>query len=205
VSPDRSVSLWLEGLKGGDAAAVQPLWERYFQQLVQLARRKLRDASRRVADEEDVALSAFDSFCRGAERGKFPRLEDRNDLWQLLVVITARKASDLQRNQRRQKRGGNRVRGESVFQAAGDDSSAGGLQQVLGAEPTPEFAAQTSEELQRLLDALGDETLRQIALWKLENRTHPEIAGLLGVSEETVRRKLVRIRMTWDAAAGEEA
>ena len=46
---------------------------------------------RRAADEEDVALSAFDSFCRGAEQGRFPQLDGRDDLWHLLVVITVRK------------------------------------------------------------------------------------------------------------------
>jgi hypothetical protein len=60
----------------------------------------LRATSRRVADEEDVALSAFDSFCAGAERGRFPDLKDRDNLWALLVTITARKAADLaQHNQ----------------------------------------------------------------------------------------------------------
>src|SRR5207249_6675395 len=63
---DSSVSAWIDRLKDGDPAAAQPLWERYFGRLVGLARDRLRGAARRAADEEDVALSAFDSFCRGA-------------------------------------------------------------------------------------------------------------------------------------------
>jgi len=70
-----SVSHWIGQLKAGNHAAAQELWEDYFQRLVRLARRKLRGRSRRAADEEDVALSAFDSFCRGAALGRFPRLE----------------------------------------------------------------------------------------------------------------------------------
>jgi len=62
------------------------LWERYFRRLVGLARKKLRAAPRRAADEEDVALSAFDSFCRGAKLDRFPQLHDRLDVWQLLVA-----------------------------------------------------------------------------------------------------------------------
>lgn len=193
MSSENSVSHWIEGLKQGDPQAAQPLWEKYFQQMVNLARGRLRGLPRRMADEEDVALSAFDSFCRGVERGNFPRLDDRNDLWQVLVMITARKASDLVQHERRQKRGGGLVRGESVF-GPREDQGGGGLQEVVGAEPTPEFAVQVAEEMEKMLELLGDETLRKIALWKLENCTHQEIASRLGVSEETIRRKLHRIK-----------
>ena len=89
-----SVTLWIGHLQAGDDGAAQKLWERYFRRLVGLARKKLRDTPRRAADEEDVALSAFDSFCRGVRRGRFPQLDDRNNLWRLLVTVTARKAFD---------------------------------------------------------------------------------------------------------------
>src|SRR5438094_451722 len=82
-----SVTGWLGQMRQGEPDAVQRLWERYFVRLVGLARQRLRDAPRRAADEEDVALSAFDSFCRGAEAGRFPLLEDRDSLWRLLVVL----------------------------------------------------------------------------------------------------------------------
>src|SRR5207253_8348892 len=105
---DGSVSRWLGPLQAGDPAAVQQLWERYFRRLVGLARAKLQHAPRRAADEEDVALSAFDSFCRHAGDARFPDLLDRDGLWRLLVVMTARKAAHLVRDETRQKRrGGN--------------------------------------------------------------------------------------------------
>src|SRR5690349_4606330 len=91
---ERSVTRWIGSLKAGDADAAQRLWERYFGALVRLAYARLRGAPRAAADEEDAALSAFDSFCRGAARGRYPRLDDRDDLWRLLVVITERKALD---------------------------------------------------------------------------------------------------------------
>jgi hypothetical protein len=81
VSTAGSVTRWLEQLKAGEQAAVQQLWTRYYARLVRLAREKLGAAPRQAADEEDVALSAFDSFCRAAEAGRFPRLLDRDDLW----------------------------------------------------------------------------------------------------------------------------
>ena len=97
MSSGDSVTQWIDQLKAGERDAVQKLWEAYFERLVALARQKLRGAPRWAADKEDVALSAFDSFCRAAERGRFPQLSDRDDLWHLLVVLTARKACDLLR------------------------------------------------------------------------------------------------------------
>src|SRR5262245_35689069 len=104
-STSGSVSAWIEQLKAGDPTVAQPLWERYYGALVGLARTKLLGVPRRAADEEDVALSAFDSFCRGAERGRFPHLFDRDDLWQLLLLLTVRKAHYLRRHEQQQKRG----------------------------------------------------------------------------------------------------
>ena len=105
-----SVTHWINRLQTGDHAAVWPLWERYFGELVLRARAALRGKANPGADEEDVALSAFDSFCRSTQQGRFPNLADRDDLWRLLVVFTARKASSLLRNASRHKRGAARSR-----------------------------------------------------------------------------------------------
>src|SRR6516225_7420638 len=105
MASEGSISRWLGPLKAADAEAAQELWERYFGRLVKVARKRLRSRRPRTADEEDVALSAFHSLCRGAQRGRFPQLEDRDDLWRLLVVLTNRKASHLVRDEGRQKRG----------------------------------------------------------------------------------------------------
>src|SRR3954469_19945006 len=195
-----SVTLWLGALRAGDLDAAQPLWERYFARLVQLARARLRATPRTGADadEEDAALSAFDSFCDGAAHGRFPRLADRDELWRLLVVMTTRKVGAQARRQRRQKRGGGRVLGEVDLPGADPDAGAAGLGQVVGAEPTPEFAAMVAEESRRLLDALGDEDLRRIAVWKMEGYSNDEIRRLLGCSLRTVTLKLALIRSLWD-------
>jgi DNA-directed RNA polymerase specialized sigma24 family protein len=199
MSAQGSVTHWIHLLKAGDHAAAQPLWERYFPRLVGLARARLRGAPRRAADEEDVALSAFDSFCRYAEQGRFPQLHDRDDLWQVLVLLAARKAVSLARHETRLKRGGGTVLGEEALGATEDD--AGGLATVVGAEPTPEFAAQVAEECARLLDRLGDTELRQVALWKMEGYTNDEIGSRLGCVERTVERKLRVIRGLWEGEA----
>src|SRR5262245_19707494 len=103
MSSPGSVSHWIAALKGGDSAAAQPLWERYYRRLVALARKKLQSA-RRVADEEDVVQNAFHSFFRALAGGRFPQLDDRDSLWRLLVVITANKALRQLKHEHRQKR-----------------------------------------------------------------------------------------------------
>ena len=196
MSSPGSVTYWLERLKAGDHLAAQKLWESYFQQLVVYARRKLSAAPRRVADEEDVALSAFHSFCAGAEEGRFPKLDDREDLWQVLLVITARKAFDLAEYEGRQKRGGGTPDG------VGRAVEALSLEQIIGREPTPELAAQVAEEYQRLLGGLDDPSLRQVAQLKMEGYTCPQIARRLGCVPRTVERKLRLIRQLWSEEIG---
>jgi DNA-directed RNA polymerase specialized sigma24 family protein len=192
-----SVSRWLGDLKAGDAAAAQPLWERYFARLVGLARAKLRGARRggAAADEEDAALSAFNSFCAGVACGRFPQLADRDDLWRLLVVITARKAGAQVQRETRQKRGGGRV------VMAADIASDGVADDVIGLAladgPTPEFAAAAAEEFERLLDALQNDELRRVALDRLEGYTNDEIADRLGCARRTVARRLDLIKRVW--------
>ncbi len=73
ASADSSVTEWIAGLKAGEAEAADRLWNRYFQRLVRLARRKLGSAPRRVADEEDIAAIVFRNLWQGAESGRFPR------------------------------------------------------------------------------------------------------------------------------------
>jgi DNA-directed RNA polymerase specialized sigma24 family protein len=199
--PDGSVTRWIGDLVAGadpDSAAQKP-WQRYFHRLVLLARDRLRAGHRGPTDAEDAALSAFDSFCRGAAAGRFPRLDDHDDLRALLVTLTARQAADQLRRERRQKRGGGRVRTE---QELGGAAAGGGgvLKEVVGREPTPELAAMVAEAYRHLLGRLGDETLCRIAAWKLEGYAHEEIAARLGCSVRSVDRKLGVIRSLWRAA-----
>lgn len=194
MAQDGSVTCWIAGLKEGDHAAAQKLWEQYLQKVVRLARNRLQGTARRVSDEEDVALSAFQSFCQGAEAGKFPRLKDRNDLWQLLVLITDRKAIDQRNYNRRKKRGGGKVKGESAFPS---DTSLPGLDGLPAKHPTPQFATIMADECRRLLDLLDDAELQRVATWKLEGYTNEEISRKLGRTRQTVQRKLQLIKQIW--------
>jgi DNA-directed RNA polymerase specialized sigma24 family protein len=192
MSGPGSITQWLDGLRAGDPAAAARLWEGYFRRLVELARTRLRAVPRRAADEEDVALSAFDSFCRGAGQGRFPRLNDRDDLWQVLLVLTQRKAIDLIEREGRGKRDWRRT------EPAGADGAP--FADFAGREPDPAFAAQVADECRRLLGTLGDDELRLLAVRKMEGHTNEEIAALLDCSLATVERRLRLIRKEWEGA-----
>ncbi len=196
------VTAWIHRLHGGDSAAAEALWHEYFDRLVRVARRKFDSSPRGAADEEDAALSAMHSFYRGMKDGRYRQLADRDELWRLLVTIVVHKIYRQRRHDHAQKRGGGHVRGESVFLPLHDsDQGAQGIEQVMGKEPTPEFAAMIRENCDQLLLALSEEPLRQVARYKLEGFTNEEIAEKLDCTVRSVERKLHRIRAVWTPQA----
>lgn len=192
-----SVSAWLQGLKEGENEAAGKLWERYFEQLVGVARRKLGSANRRVSDEEDLAASVFHALCQGSAAGRFEKLQNRDDLWSLLVAITSKKAVDQIRRQTTAKRGDGEVRGHSVFFASGEDADRAGFEQVIASSPTPEFLTSMEEENDRLLGLLRDESQREIVRYRLAGYSNEEIAEKMGISLRSIERKLKLIREAW--------
>jgi DNA-directed RNA polymerase specialized sigma24 family protein len=193
------VTHWIDRLEAGDRAAAQPLWERYIDRLVRLAGQRLRGAPRAATAPEDVARSAFDSFCRGAARGRYPQLADRHDLWALLVRITERKATDRARREGRPGRDHTVAAGDSTLSGWADASGAANPLAPAGqSEPTSEFAAQVAEEYQLLMERLGDGELQRIAVWKMEGDTNAEIAAKLDCAVPAVERRLRLIRKTWE-------
>jgi DNA-directed RNA polymerase specialized sigma24 family protein len=195
-----SVTGWIEALRDGNRLdeATRQLWQRYFARLVALARARLRSARGGPADEEDVALSAFESLCRGVTAGRFAGLDSRDGLWRLLVTMTARKATNQRLRERSLKRGGGRVVGEAALDATNVDGPAG-LDDFVGREPTPEFAALMADECRRLFNCLRDDTIRQVALFKMEGYENEEIAERLDCGVRTVERKLEVIRKRWSS------
>ena len=192
---EQSVSLFIRKLQEGDQRAATPIWNHFFTRLVSLANSKLPSHVKRVTDGEDIAISAFASCCRGIADGRFPELQGRDNLWAVLMQIVEYKASNANRDARVQKRGGGKVRGESVF-LKGGDVSGHGLNGLPGCEPTPEFAAMVAEEYAVRLQGLND-LQAQVANLKLEGYTNQEIAEKLGCSLSKVERKLKLIRTSW--------
>ncbi len=225
MGADQTVTVWIEQLRRGRESAAQRLWELYFSRMVRLARKRLESARRGVADEEDVALSAFKSFCLGAQNGRFPQLMDRDSLWPLLVAITANKSVDLIRHENRQKRGGTGGTGGTGGDRAGvgagssdgdsgsrDGSPENGLRtrgeavdisELLSTEPTPELASEFAELFERLmrkLDEADDPELKLIAVRRMQGESAAEIAADLGCVKRTVERKVTLIRRLWENA-----
>lgn len=182
-----STGHWIDGLRAGDSVAAQELWNEYFARLVAVAQARLKGLSRDVTGE-DVALSALKSVMLGVRANRFPELSDSTSLWPLLVTITARKSVDEVRRQRAQKRAAHATAGPEQLAA------------VVGAEPSPEFAVEVADEMERLMARFDDPTLRTIALRRLEGFSNAEIARELSLSVRTVIRKLNRIRQEWEEA-----
>jgi DNA-directed RNA polymerase specialized sigma24 family protein len=189
MESEESITVWIKQLRAGDDAAARELWDRYYRNMVDLARRKLVGTPRRSADEEDVALSAFKSFCHAALNGRFSKPLNGDNLWQLLFTLTARKAVDLVRRENSQKRKG------SLHVSDFD------LDLLVSPELAPDFAAQIAEQRHYLMEQLGDPQLRQIAEWKMDGFTSAEIAARSGCTERTVERKLRVIRRLWNEEA----
>jgi DNA-directed RNA polymerase specialized sigma24 family protein len=183
-----SITHCIPGLKAGDEGAARLLWDRYFAELVLLARARLGHEQRAVADEEDIALSAFQSLCAGVAHDRFARLSDREDLWKLLATITCRKVLDQVRHLHQRKRDTSRLRSSERF---------GGMERLADAGPPPDVAVAMTEQMRLLLACLGSESLRQVALLRMEGYGGDEIAARLGCNRRTVTRKLKLIRQTW--------
>jgi DNA-directed RNA polymerase specialized sigma24 family protein len=202
MSGDKSVTRWIAELQQGNRDAAQHLWEQYFAQIVRFAAQKLGGRSRRAVDEEDVALSAMYTALRKIEAGDYPNVNDRTDLWRLLMVITAHKAMHLARDEGRKKRGGNRVVLNDADSPEGEEAA---IEHILSREPTPQFALEMAEQCESLLESLPDQRLRQVAIWKMEGHSNEDIAVQLHCTARTVERKLNLIRRIWNKAATDRA
>ncbi len=190
-----SVTTWIAQIKAGELDAAQRLWERYLTRLAFVAKCRLAGSPQQVADVDDVIVTAFERFLRFAQEGRFPKLDDRGDLWQVLVIVTERTAIDQRRRLSAKKRGGLITRSLDLPALNADVSE---LQwQPQSPEPTPEFAFAAAEQCQQLLSILDDDTLRRIALAKLHGSTNEEIASHEGIGVRSVERKLNIIRRIW--------
>ena len=188
-----SVSRLIDEIRSGQETAATHLWNRFQRRLMAFARTRLKGASKAVADEEDVVVSAFQSFLQRTRRGKFPNLDNRHDLWSLLVAITARKAMNQIRHQSRAKRSHSSADGRIL------PTVPLSAVQLASSTPTPEYTAAMNEFLEHLFEILGDGELRRIVLLKLQGYSNQEVAKEIDRSVPTVERRLRLIRETWQS------
>lgn len=184
-------------LKTGEAAAVQSLWERYSKELILLANQRLGTAPRRLADEEDVALSVFGSICRGAAAGRFEQIKSRGELWWLLLTITKQKAVDHIRRETAEKRGGRREQQDLCNRVGKPGVGGFSVEDLICPGPTPDFVVALDEQYARLLSLLRDDRLQNIAVMRVEGYTDEEIAQRMSIGVRAVERKLQLIRAKW--------
>lgn len=187
-----SVTLCYAQLRSGDEHAAGELWKRFFPRIRGLARKTLGAFPQRATDADDAAQNAFISFFQQVDRGDFGDHLDRQSLWNLLAVITVRKALKQVERERSQKRGGGRVRGESD-RAASAEGREFRLDEALAEMPMQEFDLRCEEMLLVL-----PEQLREIALLRLMGHTNVEIARMLECTERRIQRKLQHIRTKWE-------
>jgi DNA-directed RNA polymerase specialized sigma24 family protein len=195
-----SVSIWIDALKNPDEnmnPAAQQLWDRYFGELVSQARARLRKIPRLARDEaandeEDIALSAFGSLWAGVAQGRFTQLDHRDDLGRLLATILKRKVCAHLRKSHAGKRGGGKAQHDFAIES------------MIEQGPTPDVVALANVEVQRLLNLLRDETLRKIALLRMEGYHNEEVGKSIGCNVRTVERKLELIRKTWRGEVDED-
>jgi DNA-directed RNA polymerase specialized sigma24 family protein len=152
-----------------------------------LARKTLARFPRSGGDDVDVAQSAFISFWRAWKEGVGFAFADRDDLWKLLSLMTARKAMKSARRRLAKKRGGGATVAES------DLAGAASLDEFVGRISPPELDLVCEESLLKLSD---DE--RTMVVLRMQNYTNVEIAERMTCSVRTVQRTLDGIRRRWE-------
>jgi DNA-directed RNA polymerase specialized sigma24 family protein len=186
---ENSISQWIAELKHGDPEAARQIWDRYFPRLCRFSRNKLGPTARRAQDEEDLALSAINALCAGAVDGRFQQLMNRDDLWQILIMIASRKAANVLRRPSIR-----RESGEGDFSPAGSQSWT--LDLLADSPASPEFLDSVDIHCEELLSLLS-EKLRAVAILKLRGYSNEEIANLRQRGLSTIERYLQMIREIW--------
>ncbi|MGE3817953.1 MAG: ECF-type sigma factor [Isosphaeraceae bacterium] len=182
------VTRWLIELRQGDEAAAGRLWDHLHRRLLTLAEREVAHKAPSGFDGEDVALSAFHTLCQSLRQGRYGDVDNRDELWQLLLVITINKARRRVRDENRLRRGGGLSR---------SDDGGEFLSSIVSPEPDPQMVSMAREECQRLLGSLGSRDLQLVVLLKAEGYTDEQVAENLGCTRRTVQRRLALIRDLW--------
>lgn len=196
-SSDDSISRLFAAFRGGDSEAARQLHARLYPRLLGIARSILAKSARRNTEPEDAVQSALGSFWRKLESGSWPETLDGDDLWGLLITMTARKARHHLRHERAAKRGGTKAP-KSLSDLA--DEPVAQSSRPASEPSVPEIEATANE----LIDLLPDE-LRTVAVLKLMEFSHREISELLECNERTIQRRISDIREAWNDDAESNA
>lgn len=201
---EHSVTQYIEALKKGDPQAAQRIWERFLRRLITLADRKLKASPRSAVNEEDVVQLAFAEFFNQVQQDRFPKLDDRHDLWQILTMLVDRRAKDQIRKLNRQKAGGGKVYTQSILLASDESNDRNPMANIPDLMPTPHMVIEFAELFRERLSALNDAEYSEIALLKMQGYTNQQIAEKFQLSLRTIERRLEDIRLIWTAESADE-
>lgn len=194
-----SISVAIAGIGADDDHAATDLWNRYFQRLGTYAKKKIFPRLLRHFDEDDIANSTFMALVKGLRESRFDKVTNRDELWQMMTIIASRKIANATKFFDRQKRGGGKVKGESVFGESGIYSVADMVSHVFSENEYDQFEKICDE----LLCGISDERTRQVAVLRLQGYSIAEIAEKLGVAPRTIDRELALIREFWNESLEE--
>lgn len=186
----------VEKLPLGDLSdeRVQMLWDKFYVPLKKSISDRVQRIRRPVANDSEIALSAFNSLVQGAREGRFPDLNDESGLWKLLRVIAMRKANDAQKRLWAEKRGGSEG---PIGQHHADSGEPAAINTVPAAGPGPEANLRAEELLASLLERLPNEKHRNAIVLKLSGADNIEIAENLDTTTRSVQRILQGAREHW--------
>ena len=194
-----SISIAIAGIGADDGHAATDLWNRYFQRLGTYAKKKIFPRLLRHFDEDDIANSTFMALVKGLRESRFDKVTNRDELWQMMTIIASRKIANATKFFDRQKRGGGKVKGESVFGESGIYSVADMVNHVFSENEYDQFEKICDE----LLCGISDKRTRQVAVLRLQGYSIAEIAEKLGVAPRTIDRELAMIREFWNESLEE--
>lgn len=181
-----------------DQAFIEELWNQYYSKLKVAVAGRVSAIRRPVANESEIALSAFHSFVQQARAGQFPDLADQDAMWRLLRTIAIRKANDMRKHLRAKKRGGDQtILGQADLSS--DDKGYGGVETAIADVDPPSLDAEVSDLFNSLMAKLPDDRHRDAVLLKLQGAPVVMIAECLGTSSRTVQRLLKQIERRWQA------
>jgi RNA polymerase sigma factor (sigma-70 family) len=184
LQPNGTSVILLERFRDGDELAAEALFSRYFERLTRLARRRLSARLASRTDPEDIVMSVYRSFFKGARAGRFS-LGRGGDLWSLLASITNHKLLRQVRHHSADCR--------SVEVELSLEHAMAGRSPVQRREPSAEEAVALADELEWVfsnMDVFG----RRVLELRLQGSQLSEIAQEVGRSERTVRRALAHAR-----------
>lgn len=165
----------ITGLENDQSKAQNAVFDEYHQKLIAMVRSNVNGRLSRRLDASDVVQSALRTFFLHAREQKF-QIEQRSELWSLLVTITLNKLRNQARFHNADKRSPDREEQNGHIPTS-----------LLGRTPDPRDAALINDEVESIVSQLRP-FHQEIAERILAGQPSAEIATATNRSLRTVRR-----------------